>query len=309
MRNGLNKMNKKEKNDLPESFLYTISQFSRLAKIPLCLMVGLSSGFGYFLAKPAFSPDLLLTTLAVFLLSCGAAAFNSLQEKETDAKYERTRHRPIVTGSISEQTALIFAITNCCAGSVILLLSGNTLVPFLLGLSALIIYNLVYTPLKPISEFALIPGGIAGALPPYIGWTSGGGYLFEPMIWGVMALFFLWQPPHFCLILLEYASEYQGKHNLKNLITRFSANRIKKIIAIWLLSFMCTVLFLTVLPGFLPQSARVILVITAPVFVLLFLLHLFQSSSPRYRILFVSLNSFLFSIMAVVTLSSLIGNS
>ena len=272
-------------------------------------MVSCSAGFGYFLASALFSQELLYSFVAVFFLSCGAATFNSIQEKEFDAKYERTRNRPIVTGSISERTALIFAIGSCFIGGAILLVSANTLMPFLLGLFALIIYNLIYTPLKSVSEFALIPGGIAGAIPPYIGWISGGGLPYEPLIWGIMALFFLWQPPHFCLILLEYAHEYEKKHTIKSLMSRFSANRVKKIIAIWLLSFTCTVLFLTVLPGFLPQPARITLVIMAPTFVILFLLHLFQSRSPHYKMLFVSLNSFLFSLMALITLSSILGNS
>lgn len=302
-------MIKEKSEDLLRRLRYTAAEFSKLAKMPLCLMVALSTGFGYFVAHPHFSLDLLLCTLAIFLLACAAATFNSIQEKESDAKYTRTCKRPLVTGSIKTRTAYIFAIATLFISNLILIAFGTTLLPFLLGLSALIIYNLVYTPLKSVSEFALIPGGIAGSLPPYIGWTFGGGAPYDPLILGIMALFFLWQPPHFCLVLLEYANEYQDKRIFKNLITRFSTNRIKKIITIWLLAFMCTAIFLTVLPGFLVQSARVIVVIAAPGFVFCFLIHLLRSNSPRYKMLFISLNSFMISIMSLVTLSSILGNS
>lgn len=283
-----------------------VQLFLRVAKTPLCLMVACSSAFGYLLAHPALSLNLLLSFFGVFFLACGAASINSVQEKDSDASYERTRNRPVATGEVSKMSATLFAFANCGVGLILLIFCANTLLPFFLGFTALGIYTLIYTPLKPLSEFALIPGGIAGALPPAIGWVSGQGALSAPLIWAVMALFFLWQPPHSCLILLEYSEDYRQKRRFKNLITLFSVARLKKIIAIWLLAFLTIILSLTILPGYLSQSVRLVLATGAPVFVAVFLLYLFLCRHPRYKLLFVSLNGFMFSIMTLLTFSSFI---
>ncbi|MFT5699110.1 MAG: protoheme IX farnesyltransferase [Desulforhopalus sp.] len=284
----------------------SISAYARLGKTPLVLMVASSTSFGYLLYHPELTNQLLLSFLGVFFLAWGAASFNSVQEKEADSLYQRTRNRPVATGEISKETASIFAFVSCILGLSLLYFCGNNYLPMALGVAALIIYNLIYTPLKPISEFALIPGGISGALPPYIGWLSAGGETSSPLIWAIMALFFLWQPPHFCLILLEYAEDYRKKGKFQNLITRFSVVRVKKIIAVWLLAFLSIVLLLTILPSFLPQSVRLTLAAGGPLFVAGFLFHLFMVKKPRYKMLFISLNSFLFSIMALLTFSSIL---
>ena len=282
-----------------------IKLFHQTAKAPLCLMVASSTAFGYLLVDPSFSLNLSFSTLGVFFLACGAASINSIQEKDSDASYTRTRNRPVASGKVSKKAASIFAFANIGVGLILLALCGDSLLPFFLGLAALIIYNCIYTPLKPLSELALLVGGISGALPPCIGWVSGQGDPFAPLIWAVMALFFLWQPPHFCLILLEYAEEYRKKDNFTNLITRFSVARVKNIIAIWLLAFLTIILSLTILPGVLPHSIRLTLATGGPVFVIIFLLYLFLCSTPRYKMLFVSLNGFLLSIMALLTFSSI----
>ncbi|MFT5726147.1 MAG: protoheme IX farnesyltransferase [Desulforhopalus sp.] len=307
MMNGLS-LKKNNQEPLPQQYnvLETMLLYSKVAKMPLCLMVAFSTLFGYFLIQPTVDLQLLKSFSGVFLLACGAASLNSIQEKVSDAAYKRTCRRPVATGQVSKHNASYFTAVNCVLGLMLLALCGNDLLPFFLGLAALIIYNFVYTPLKQFTEISLLAGGISGALPPAIGWTSGGGNIFDPLIWAVMALFFLWQPPHFCLILLEYAEDYRKKRQFTNLITRFSVARVKKIIAIWLLAFLTIVLSLTILPGYLSQSVRFALATGGPLFVALFLLHLFLCRAPRYKLLFVSLNGFMFSIMALLTFSSII---
>lgn len=271
-------------------------------------MVACSTAFGYLLARPSFNSHFTYSFLGVLFLACGAAAFNSIQEKDSDANYQRTCHRPVAKGVISSQHAVIFAIICCIAGLLLLALSGDNLMPFVLGVVSLIIYNLIYTPLKKQSSFALIPGGISGAIPPYIGWISGGGATFHPLIWAVMALFILWQPPHFCLILLEYADDYRQKRNAHNLITKLSKKRVKRIITVWLLAFLSILLLFTTLPDFLSTPARFALVIGALIFVSVFLAHLFHSKTPRYKVLFIALNGFLLSVMTLLTFSTFTNN-
>lgn len=308
MKRGLNrKMNNTGKRpSSPKRVLDILLQISLAAKMPLCLMVGFSAGFGYILANPRLTPELILCGLGIFLLSCGAATFNSIQERDLDRRYARTRNRPLVTGRLSVTAAACFGATSCLPGLAMLRGAGENLLPVALGLTALLLYNCIYTPLKQITPFALIPGGIAGALPPYIGWICARGTLFHPLIWGVMGLLFLWQPPHFCLVLLEYAGEYRVHRTFKTLVTLFPVEKVKRIIAVWLLSFTCTVLFLASLPGLMPQPARLVMVIAAPLFLLVFLYKLFFDNAPRYRKLFISLNGFMFSIMFVLTLSSIL---
>lgn len=286
--------------------LNIIKLFHQTAKAPLCLMVSVSAGFGYLLTNPALSHNFWLTFFGVFFLACGAASFNSVQEKDADAAYERTKHRPVASEQVSIKTASLFATLNCALGLTLLYFCGNNFFPLALGIASLVIYNLIYTPLKRISEFALIPGGISGALPPYIGWLSAGGDPSNPLILAVMALFFLWQPPHFCLILLEYAEDYRTKKRFQNLVTKLTVARVKRIIAIWLLAFLSVILLLTILPSFLSQGFRFTLALGGPAFIIGFLLYLFLCKTPRYKMLFVSLNGFLVSVMALLTFSSVL---
>jgi len=306
MMSGLKKISVQAPLTMQYNVLETMLLYSKVAKMPLCLMVASSTFFGYFLVQPTVDLQLFKSFSGVFFLACGAASLNSIQEKASDAEYKRTCHRPVATGQVSKRKASYFTVVNCLLGLILLVLCGNNLLPFFLGVAALVIYNLIYTPLKQFTEISLLAGGISGALPPAIGWTSGGGNIFDPLIWAIMALFFLWQPPHFCLILLEYAEDYRKKRQFTNLITRFTVARVKKIIAIWLLAFLSIVLSLTILPGYLSQSVRFALATGAPIFVALFLLHLFLSRAPRYKLLFVSLNGFMISIMALLTFSSII---
>lgn len=267
-------------------------------------MVGLSAAFGFLLYdKPAGLPLAAVAT-GVFLLACGGAAFNSIQEREYDATFERTRTRPLVTGALSVPAAYVVAAVSIGGGILLLLLCCDSITPVITGVAALLIYNGIYTPLKPVTEFALIPGGISGALPPLIGWSAAGGPVIDPLIWAVMALFFLWQPPHFCLILLEYREDRKKNNCYVNLATRFSTPRVKKIISIWLFSFTTVVLFFTWLPGLLSHPVKLTLALAAPLFLVGFLYHLHVNRRPRYKLLFISLNSYLLCLMVLLAVGS-----
>lgn len=286
--------------------MHTIVLIGKLTKAKLCLMVGLSTAFGFHLyGQPAWVA-LAAAAVGVFLLACGAAALNSIQEKEYDATFERTRTRPLVTGALTVSEAYVAAAIAIGGGLSLLWLCCDSTVPMLLGITALVVYNGIYTPLKPYTEFSLIPGGISGALPPLIGWHAAGGSLTDPLIWAVMALFFLWQPPHFCLILLEYRNDRRKQKPYLNLATRFSTPRVKKIISIWLFSFTTVVLFFTWLPGLLSPPAKLALALAAPLFLTVFLYHLHVHQRPRYKLLFISLNSYLLCLMMLLTVGSTI---
>ena len=79
----------------------------------------------------------------------------------------------------------------------------------LLGVSAVLLYNGFYTYLKRVWPFAAVPGAVIGALPPFIGWTAAGGSFDDPRIFAVALFFFIWQMPHFWILLFIYGRDYE----------------------------------------------------------------------------------------------------
>jgi protoheme IX farnesyltransferase len=104
-----------------------------------------------------------------------------------------------------------------------------------LGLLAIFWYNGLYTYLKRKTAFAVLPGALIGMIPPLLGWVSGGGHLFDPRIWGIAFFFFIWQVPHFWLLSLEVAKDYESA-GLPSITKIFSVSQIKRIVFIWFLS-------------------------------------------------------------------------
>jgi protoheme IX farnesyltransferase len=205
-----------------------------LGKMKISLLASLSTATGYLLATGKITIHMLLPTAAVFLLACGSCALNQYQEREIDQWMERTKSRPIPSGRLNPDTALWISIGLILLGSLILL-SGAGDLALALGLFSVLWYNLIYTPLKRKTAFAAIPGALVGAIPPALGWVTGGGRIIDPRIGGVALFFFIWQMPHFWLLLLDSSEDYE-KTGLPSMTKIFSAKQIRRIIFIWLLS-------------------------------------------------------------------------
>jgi protoheme IX farnesyltransferase len=205
-----------------------------LGKMKISLLASLSTATGYLLATGKITIHMLLPTAAVFLLACGSCALNQYQEREIDQWMERTKSRPIPSGRLNPDTALWISIGLILLGSLILL-SGAGDLAFALGLFSVLWYNLIYTPLKRKTAFAAIPGALVGAIPPALGWVTGGGRILDPRIGGVALFFFIWQMPHFLLLLLDFSEDYK-RAGLPSITKIFSAKQIRRIIFIWLLS-------------------------------------------------------------------------
>ena len=181
-----------------------------------------------------------LLATGVFFMSCSSSALNHWQEKDIDAKMPRTKNRPIPSGKISANGVFMIAASFAVLGSVILILS-NPVIGLILSWVTLLFYNAVYTPLKKVSAFAVIPGSFVGALPPMIGWGAAGGSLTSEDILLVATFFFIGQIPHFWLLLLMFGDQYQLA-GLPSLNQIFSDNQIKRITYTWVLTTIASAL-------------------------------------------------------------------
>lgn len=177
-----------------------------LTKFYLSLAVTLSAVTGYFLSGSRAGIDLLIVASGVFFLASGSAVLNQYSERSTDALMERTRNRPVASGHVLPRTAIIYIKGLFLAGAVLLWFSGW--VSLLLGILTVIMYNVVYTGLKRKSALAVIPGALVGALPPLIGYSGSGVASLNHDIIVFSVFMFLWQLPHFWLILVKYEKEY-----------------------------------------------------------------------------------------------------
>ena len=196
-----------------------IRKTSCLIRPGVSLAVGLSALAGYVLAAGGLNgpggvgggPDALPGGVPVFAgtfaLAAAVSVLNQIQERRRDALMERTRERPLASGRMSpEQGRRVFAA--------LLLVSALCLWPALgwgVGLVLAVVlglYNGVYTLLKPVTAWAMIPGAVCGALPPWIGWVAGGGGVMALTPVYLFALYFVWQMPHFWMLAEANAEDY-----------------------------------------------------------------------------------------------------
>jgi heme o synthase len=204
-----------------------VKHYLRLAKIRVTAMVLVTTAVGYVLGEkgvgsnlcaapggpfrqigrdPFFATGLWLTLIGTGLAVVGAAAINQLLEIDRDAKMRRTRDRPLPAGAISRTHAFLFAMTATAAGLGILNEWVNPLTS-LLGLANVLLYTLVYTPLKPRTSLSTLVGAVCGALPPVMGWTAAtGGLSVEAGLLGLVL--FVWQVPHFLSFVWLYRDDY-----------------------------------------------------------------------------------------------------
>jgi len=217
--------------------------YIELCKIPIALLSAFSAATGFLLATTELRSQIVLLLLGVFLLACGSSALNQYQERETDAAMPRTRDRPLPARRIRPVTALCFALVLLCSGLSALLLTGALPAP-MLGLLAVGWYNGVYTLLKRKTAFAGVPGALVGAIPPAIGWITGGGAGLDPKLLTLCFFFFIWQVPHSWLHIMKFGREYE-KAGLPALTTIFNALQLKRIIFNWIFATTVSCLFLS----------------------------------------------------------------
>jgi protoheme IX farnesyltransferase len=208
--------------------------FSELTKIKITSFVALTTAFGFIAASGKINFDIVPVLLGVLLLAFGSAALNHYQERNFDAMMDRTKNRPIPSGRISSVNALLVSVLLIIFGAIVLLIGSNYLA-LIFGLLNLIWYNFVYTLLKRKTAFAIVPGSLVGAIPPVIGWVAAGGKLVDPQILAIAFFFFVWQIPHFWLLLLVMDKDYR-KAGFPTLTQIFSRDQLSRITFVWITS-------------------------------------------------------------------------
>ena len=205
-----------------------------LSKVRITFFVAISGIVGYILAGNGIDWNVVPILLGIFILSCGSAALNHYQEVRTDAIMVRTKNRPLPTGKISKNFALYVVLILSISGLALIWQFSN-FTAFLLGIGALISYNAIYTPLKRVSAFAIMPGAIVGAMPPAIGWAAAGGSIMDPQLYALAMFFFVWQIPHFWFLLLMYDVDYRSA-GFPTLSKYFSDTQLKRITYVWVVA-------------------------------------------------------------------------
>jgi protoheme IX farnesyltransferase len=218
-----------KKNSRTREVLKVISE---LGKVRISVAVAFTTFTGYILSHGEFDRGFVLPFIGIFLLACGASAFNQLQETETDRIMKRTAGRPLPSGRISKTGAWVIALSFFISGSLVLYF-GPGLLTLVVGISTFVWYNLIYTPLKRVTAFAAVPGSMVGALPPLAGWVAGGGSLTAPGALAIGFFFFMGQIPHFWLLLLKLGKQYEGA-GLPSLTQLFTDEQIKRLTFVWI---------------------------------------------------------------------------
>ncbi len=185
-----------------------IADYITLTKPELTFLSVVTAVAGVFLASPAAIPVGILFHVIVGtgLVGAGAGALNQLIEREYDGMMRRTEQRPLPSGRLAPLEALAFGVATSLLGIVDLLLFTNVLAAFL-AVATLVTYLFLYTPLKRITPWSTVVGGIPGALPPVIGCAAVRNEITHEA-WTLFAILFFWQMPHFFSLAWMYRKDY-----------------------------------------------------------------------------------------------------
>ena len=149
----------------------------------------------------------IFASVGIALCAASAAAVNHLADQHVDAVMARTSGRPIVRGKIDSQSAAVFALILGCLGMLVLLTLVNALTAWL-TLASLVGYAFIYTLyLKRATPQNIVIGGLAGAMPPLLGWTAVTNQIDGHALLLVLIIF-AWTPPHFWALAIARKDEY-----------------------------------------------------------------------------------------------------
>ena len=236
--------------------IISLNSFLTLIKYKVSLAVTFTATTGYLVYTGYFDVKVFNLIAAVFILAGGSGALNQYQERKYDQLMDRTKFRPIPSKEITPHSALLISVLFILTGLIYLYFAFGK-VPALLGLFNIVWYNLLYTNLKRISPFAVVPGSLVGAIPVLIGWTAAGGFVFDRTIVFIAFFLFIWQIPHFWLLMMKYGDQYE-KAGFPTINQSINVTGLKKIIFSWVVA---TSAFSIAIPLFLPEISWLFFII------------------------------------------------
>jgi len=184
-------------------------RYFELTKPKVVALILFTALVGMLLASSGMVPLLTLFfgLLGIGLAAAAGATLNHVVDQRIDALMDRTRKRPLPSGDLDARHALVFALGMATVSMSLLVVFSNSLTAFLTFV-AFIGYAVVYTMyLKRATPHNIVWGGIAGAMPPLLGWTAVTG---EVSVEGLVLalLIFVWTPPHFWALAIKRRDEY-----------------------------------------------------------------------------------------------------
>jgi len=186
-----------------------IKAFFNLMKPRVMSLVIFTCAVGLLIAPAEINfVDATFSLLAVALGSGAAGALNMWYESDLDSLMTRTCLRPIPTGKLTKNQALIFGILSSIVSVVVLYFFSNLISATILAITILF-YVFVYTIwLKRKTPQNIVIGGASGSLPPVIGWSiATNGITLEPII--LFIIIFVWTPSHFWALSLYKSEDYK----------------------------------------------------------------------------------------------------
>jgi heme o synthase len=194
----------------PQSILSRLAAYLKLTKFRLGSLVVFSAVVTYVTAADTISGSVLVAlSIGGLLVTSAANGFNQVIERDLDKLMDRTRERPLPMGLLTPSEALIFCTVCTVGGTLLLWIFANPL-SGILGLASVLLYALIYTPMKRRTSLAVLAGAFPGALPTLIGGvaaTEG----FGEITFFVVLLFmiqFVWQFPHFWSLAWFNSEDY-----------------------------------------------------------------------------------------------------
>ncbi|MGB3947394.1 MAG: heme o synthase [Bacteroidia bacterium] len=197
--------------ETPVTLMGKIRDYAQFVKLRLASLVVLSAAIGFVIGSDEVNwSKMLLLILGGFLVTGASNGFNQIIERNIDKLMDRTQNRPLPQERMNVNEAFVLASIMGLLGIAILWIYMNPM-SAVFGTLALILYTVVYTPLKQITPFAVFVGAFPGAIPPLLGHvasTAGFGEItFQA--WLLFAAQFMWQFPHFWAIAWVLDDDYK----------------------------------------------------------------------------------------------------
>jgi len=281
-----------------------IKDFFIVTKFILSFAVSLSALFAYIMAKGDVGVEMFLATLAVLLVAMGVSTLNQVQEYREDSQMERTKNRPIAAGRMTPRTGYII--------SAILIILSMILIYSLIGLTgvnifmfAFIWYNAMYTPLKKKSALAVVPGAILGVIPPAIGWLMAGSSLMELDFIALALYFFIWQVPHYWLLVMLFHGDYKDA-GYPTAMRLFGQASLQRLTFVWLVFTIQAGIFLVSV--FEPYMTSIILTVMVGIWAFISPLELLKSNFvlANARSVFWKINASFLAIIIILSIDEYI---